>query len=253
MKKTIILSLSFLVSCFVLNSCDPWEDDSYHEGGNGNGMLLKEVHTVNEEYEGLTTYAYNSEGRVTEIKVVGNILDQQTYTLATYQYPTENKLITNVKVYMMGTLFLDTTTTLEITSDTAATMVMEDSMFGTVTSEIIYSAPCGISSSVNNSDIGGTSTTTYTYFDSNCSYREYIDDNLEETVYRDGKNAPYFDPAALTMGLNNPGNITKTESSDGTIHNITYQYNELDYPISASHTYTGGSGEADYTETFVYY
>ncbi len=31
MKKTFIFSLSILFSCFVLNSCDPWEDDSYHE------------------------------------------------------------------------------------------------------------------------------------------------------------------------------------------------------------------------------
>lgn len=256
MKKIFILSFSVLFSCFILNSCDPWEDDSYHEGGvNTPTMLLKEIKTTSEiGVEGLTTYTYDSNSRLSEANSYSDITNMQTYTKVTYQYVSGTQTIVEGKYYQDGTITGTMTTTINVDGNTA-NVEIENSMTGNITTQMTFSEPCGVDEAIMTLEFMGDeieNVNTYEYFDSNCSYRQLVDGNLDVTVYKDDKNFPLIDPQANIMGISTHNDI-KIENVNGIVETITYTYNELDYPIQAVHTFSEGSGQVGYTEEFIYY
>lgn len=259
MRNKIALGLTVVFSAFVFQSCDPWEDESYHPTGGGSDgpeveMLLKEVKTQTGSFEGLSTYTYDGQNRLTKIISHSDITDQGSYAEITYQYPTEGKVKFVSKGYLGGELITTTSAEFEIETQTTAKLSIQDGIIGEMTSQITYSAPCGISNMVTTLNIEGspTSTTSYTFNDANCSYTENIDGEWSETVFRDDKFSPYMDPMAILMGVISH-NTLKVEESDGAVETISYLYNENGFPTSATHTFNEISGEDNYTKTFVYY
>jgi hypothetical protein len=260
MRKSLLLSLSFLATCFALNSCDPWEDDSYHEGGpGGSGNLLKEVHTTTNGAEGLATYTYDENGRLTGGYSYASILDMETYNQITQSYPSETTIHTVSQSYMSGTLISTSTIDSELNGDVInITMEMEageETM--TSTSEITFSTPCGAQQNTTVVNMPGfpdpiESVSTYEYTDGNCSYIESVNGDVSQTVTMDDKFSPFTTPESIAMGIT-PHNPVKIENADGTIETITYTYNEDNYPVTATHTFNEESGQADYTEEFIYY
>jgi len=261
MKKTFILGLSILFGCFALNSCDPWEDDSYHEGGSGNGTLLKEVHTAYpDSSEGLATYMYDAEGRLTEGYAYANILDMETYSHTVQTYSGDTNIHTVSQSYMAGSVFSTTTIDSQLNGNTinmTMEMVAGEQTISS-TSEITFSLPCGVDENHTTVVMPGfpdpiESISTYEFTDANCSYKEYVNGDLSSTVTMDDKFSPYTTPQSIAMGTA-PHNPVKIEDAvDGTIETIVYTYNENDYPTQAVHTFNEESGQTGYTETFTYY
>lgn len=257
--KKIVFGLA-VAAGLGLNSCEPWEDESYHPGGNnGNGMLLKEVKTVSAGVEGLATYTYDAENRFKEGFSYANILDMETYSHITQSYSGDSNTHTVAKTYMSGTLFTTSTIDTELNGN-LITMNMEMEFGGetiTSVSEITFSQPCGVQQNHTTTNMPEfpdpiESVSTYQYTDSNCSFKEFVDGELSSTVTMDDKFSPFTTPESIAMGVVQH-NAVKIENADGTIETITYTYNEQNYPIQAVHTFNEGSGQADYTETFVYY
>ena len=259
MRKSLLLSLSFLATCFALNSCDPWEDDSYHEGGpGGTGNLLKEVHTTTDGVEGLATYTYDENGRMTGVSAYSNILDMESYTQIVQTYPNESTIHTVAETFAMGTVFSTTTIHTTVSGNTI-TMDSESEMMDQVITQnsvMTFSAPCGVQE--NNMTITMPemdpveAVITYNYTDGNCSYIESTNGDVTTTVTMDDKFSPFTTPESIAMGVT-PHNPVKVESADGTIETITYTYNEDNYPVTAVHTFNEESGQSGYTEEFIYY
>src|SRR5690606_12092262 len=237
--RKLLQSGSFLIAgIFLFTSCEAWEDESYHEGGDSfePALLVKEVRTTSEDSdaEGLIKYAYDTQNRVTEILTYGDLLEMDTYVQTTFQYPSATKTIMISKTYVEEALMFTLTTTIDVINSTTANVTVQNNLTGDISSVITYSAPCGTATAENTIEFMGeefTSTTTYDYTDANCSYKEFIDGELEETVTKDDKFSPYLDPQALALGITAQHNITKVVNAvEGTTHNIVYTYNEMDYP-----------------------
>lgn len=264
MKKSLILSLSLLISCLAFNSCDPWEDDSYHEGGpGGGGMLLKEVHTTYPDgSEGLATYTYDNQSRMKEVYVYANILDMETYSHTVNTYASNTNYTSVSNTYTGGVVQMTNTINALISGNTAnITIQTEYEVDGetisiNATNQLTFSAPCGTSENVMTIEMPEMptqqTTITYEYTDANCSHKEFQDGELTSTVTNDDKYSPYNTPEAYAMGIVGH-NYIKAESTDGTVETVTYTYNENDYPTQAVHSFSEGSGQTGYTETFTYY
>lgn len=259
------MALAVVVSAFSFQSCDPWEDESYH-GPNGDGggpqtvMYVKEIKKIMPSpnggmVEGVEEYTYDGQNRLS--KVVGHldIVEVNSYTEAVYQYPSADVTKVITKSYLNSELQATNTITTTTLSSTTGHVLVESDAMDDINMDLTFALPCGITKNVMTMIYGGqpiTSTTTYEYTDGNCSYTEKVDGEWTETVFRDNKFSPHADPLAIAMGIVLHNN-TKVEESDGTIETISYQYNENDYPTNASHTFNVGEGQANYTETFTYY
>lgn len=260
MRNKIALGLTVVFSAFVFQSCDPWEDESYHPTGGGTDgpevvMLLKEVKTVFNGAESLSTYTYDGQNRLSKILSYMDIQTMNTYTETVYQYPSNDHTIIVAKSHMNGELVSTSQVDMKILTSTTAQMTMTGGEFGDIITDITFSSPCGISKMITNMEFMGTpitSTTIHTYNDANCSYTEKVDGEWTQTVFNDDKYSPYSDPQAIAMGIVSHNPI-KVEEADGTIEIIAYQYNENGYPTSAAHTFNQGGEQANYTETFTYY
>ena len=257
--KKIVLGLTVLAG-LVLNSCEPWEDESYHPGGmTGDGMLLKEVKTTSNGAEGLTTYTYDNENRVKEIYHYSDILDMETYahTVNTYSGDTGYTSVTNT---LQGGIIETTTTVTAQLNGNLLNLEMEMETGGevmmTMTNEMTFTAPCGVTQNLVNLIAEGMPPMeiliTYQYTDENCSYKEFQNGDLTNTVTNDDKFSPYTTPEAMAMGIVQH-NYIKMEGADGTIENVAYTYNENGYPTKAIHTFSGTSEETNFTEEFFYY
>lgn len=259
MKKILMLGCLLLSTSFFL-SCEAWEDESYHPGGNtGDGMLLKEVKTTTNGGEAQTTYTYDAENRVKEIYHYSNILDMESYahTVNTYSGDTNYTSVTNT--HQGGVIESTTTVTAQINGN-LLNLEMEMEVGGevmmTMTNEMTFTAPCGVTENLMNLIAEGMPPMevliTYQYTDANCSYKEFQNGDLTNTVTNDDKFSPYTTPEAMAMGIVQH-NYIKMEGADGTIENVTYTYNENGYPTKAVHTFSGTSEETNFTEEFFYY
>lgn len=260
MKKIFGVFMAIAIGSFSLNSCDPWEDENNNpsDGGGPDGpgmvMLLKKSTMVSSN--GVTseyTYTYDGQNRLSNIKNIMNIQDATTYSEAVYQYPSDGVVKLTAKSYSAGQLQSTSTTTLQIISSTSATMTIVSDIVGDISSEITYSAPCGITKMITNWD-GFNQTSTKEYFDEKCSFKEFIDGELKSTTFNDNKNYPIFDPLTVAMGITNHNPI-KIEETDGTSEVISYLYNDANYPTKATHTFSNedpDQGIMNYTETFEY-
>lgn len=245
---------------FTLNSCDPWEDENNNPGdgggpdGPGVVMLIKKSTIVSSNgVTGENTYTYDGQNRLSVIKSIQNIDDATTYSQSNYQYPSEGVVQLTAKSFVSGQQIASNTTTLQILSATSATMTMVDDVIGELSVEITYSAPCGVTKSVTTWG-EFTQTATQEYFDEKCSFKQFLEGELQSTTFNDNKNYPIFDPLSVAMGLVNHNPI-KVEEADGTNEVITYQYNDADYPTQAVHTFSQEDPDQDilnYTETFEY-
>jgi hypothetical protein len=262
MKKTLFLGFALLTGSLFLHSCDPWEDDSYHEGGNNNGgagtLLLKEVKTTTANAEGLTTYIYDANNRVKEVKNITDILDMQSYSLTTTTYTGNNISNSVTKQYMGGNLTMTTNMVTTVNGNNSATvieMIVDGEVTMTINYDANFSLPCGmVTSNVSMTGMGLPPTNyvlSHQYTDANCSYKEFIDGTLSTTVTMDDKFSPYTNPESYSTGVY-PHNATRIEDADGTIETITYTYNAENYPTKAVHTFTNSESQ-NYTEEFFYY
>lgn len=262
MKNKLIFAFTIIVSSLGLNSCEAWEDESYHPGGENNpetpALLLKEVKTTTEDsnVEGVIKYNYDSQSRLTEILVYGDLMQMETYNQTTFQYPSPTKNIMISKTFVGNSLMLTITSTVDVVNATTANVTIQNELTGDISSVVTLATPCGTVSATNTMEFMGqefTSVTTYEYTDANCSYKEYIDGVLEETVTKDNKFSPYVDPQAYTLGMTGQHNITKVVNHfEESTHNIVYTYNELNFPTKAVHTFEG-TDNVNYTEEFIYY
>lgn len=254
MKKRILWTMVVLFSGFLLNSCDPWED----ENGDGPdvpdaGLLLQKTTIVSSNgITGETIYTYDSQNRISTIKTINNVQDVTTYSEVTYQYLSSSNITLTTKSYQNGQLISTTTSNLNVLSSSTATLTMSSEL-GEISIAITYSTPCGITEAITT--FGNfTQTSTYEYFDNKCSYKEFIDGELQSTTFNDDKFNPIHDPIAIAMGLVSH-NIIKVEEVDGINEVISYQYNSDDYPTEAVHTFSNedpDQGILNYTETFEY-
>ena len=249
------------MSCLALNSCDPWEDDSYHEGGGSNGTLLKEVHTTSAGVEGLATYTYDANGRMIGVIAYADILDMESYSQTIQTYTGDTNVHSVTKSYLAGVLTTTTTVNSQVNGNLVnMTMSMDDGSGQTIdsTMEITFELPCGVQQNAMSTTMPGfpdpiESLTTYEYTDVNCSSKEYVNGDLSTTTTMDGKISPFSTPESIAMGVTSHNPVKIENAADGSVETITYTYNEQDYPIKAVHTFSQGSGQADYTEEFTYY
>jgi len=253
------------MSCFVLNSCDPWEDDSYHEGGpTGGGMLLKEVHTTYPDgSEGLATYTYDDQNRVKEVYAYANILDTETYSQTVNTYTSNTNITSVTNSYTAGVVQMTNTMTTQVSGNTATVNMVTEYEVGGETiqintnSQLTFSAPCGTSENIMTIEMpempSQQTTITYEYTDANCSHKEFQDEQLTSTVTNDDKYSPYTTPDAFAMGIVGHNPVKIEDAMEGTVETIVYTYNENNYPTQAVHTFNEESGQTGYTETFVYY
>lgn len=260
--RKLLQSGTYLILCTLLfTSCEPWEDESYHPGGNNNGggLLLKEVKTTTNGLEGKATYTYDTNNRVKEVFAYADILDMQTYSHTVNTYSGEANVVSVTTMYVAGVAQIVTTVTGQINGNIfnmEITMAMGGEVMTTMTNEITFSAPCGITQNSVNTVMMGMppieTLITYQYTDANCSFKEFQDGVLTTTVTNDDKFSPYTTPENYSMGII-AHNAVKYESTDGSIQNVAYTYNEDNYPIKAVHTFSGTSTEQNYTEEFTYY
>lgn len=260
MRRNFVLGMAVIFSLFSVSSCDPWEDE-FNGGGGGDSpddpevtMLLKEIKLMTGETEGKVTYSFDGQQRLTQTVEYEDVTDQTTYVESNYSYPAEGKISFSEKHYQAGELVATNTMEFEILGPNSAHAVIQSEITGEVTSEITYSAPCGISQIVNTLMIEGepqTTTQTFEYFDEKCSSMEYLDGEWDETIFNDDKFSPKADPFKKAMGVTERNPI-KFESPGNDVETITYQYNENGYPVSAMHTFSPESGGENYTETFIY-
>lgn len=261
MKNKVFYLLLSGLCLLSLSSCDPWEDDNNNDGGGDNpptaGNLLKEIHTVSNGVEGKATYTYDSENRVKTVTSYDDISNNQSYSLTTNNY-NGNTIETITETYIDGALY-STATGTSTTNGNTINVEMETVSNGevmlTLESEILFELPCGVQQNSITTELFGSPITfvmTYDYTDANCSYKEYTEGQLTQTVTNDDKNNPQTTPESIAMGvvMHNPILVV---TPDGTTETITYTYNEDDYPTEAIHTYNQGSGQQDYTQTFTYY
>lgn len=259
MKNCLITIFVFTI--FIgFQSCDPWEDESYHPGGpGGNGntpaLLLKEIKTTHlSGMNSLSTYSYDSESRISMVKSFPDVADTESYSLLTYQYPSDSQVIINAKTYQLGDLFATMNTTININGNTVQ-MEIENNLTGNISTTLTLESPCGVQKAIMSMEILGQpveSINTYEYFDANCSYKHKIDGNLNETIYKDDKNFPLVDPQTNFMGIEAHNDI-KIENANGEIETITYTYNDLDFPTKAIHSFSGASSQEGFTEEFIYF
>jgi hypothetical protein len=262
MKKTLFLGFALLTGSLFLHSCDPWEDDSYHEGGNNNGgagtLLLKEVKITTGNVEGLTTYTYDSNNRVKEVKNITDILDMQSYSLSTTTYTGNNVTNTVTQQYMGGTLMMTSNMVTTVNGNNAVTTIetiVDGQVMMNMSYDMNFSLPCGMVTS--NVSMTGPEfppmnyVISHQYTDANCSYKEFIDGTLSTTVTMDDKYSPYTNPESYSTGVY-PHNATRIEEADGSVETITYTYNAENYPTKAVHTFTNSESQ-NYTEEFFYY
>lgn len=259
MKKFSVLAL--LTMGMVFTSCDPWEDENnFNEPSGPVGpdqiMLLKEVKRVSEMSEGKQTYTYDSSGRL--IKSIGytNIADITSYSEANYTY-TQNGVNLVVKTYM-NNVPMQTMTTSMVVNGNQATLELISQMGGmdmSMSSIINFSAPCGENSIVTTSSIPDLppmeTTSTYDYFDNNCSYKLTEDGVLSETVYNDDKFSPYADVNSIAFNIIRHNPVKIINHVEDITENISYEYNSNGYPTKATHTFS--NNEIDYIEYFTYY
>lgn len=268
MKKILITGIAIMIAGFSLNSCNDWEDENGPSDGGGivEGpdvlMLLKEAKTnFANGTEGLSVYTYDTNNRVSKVIHHNDIEEQDSYSEVNYTYSGQNNVTSVAKTYGMGELIATTTITMTVNGD-QATMVTVIDAEGTdpITTnyDITFSTPCGVDEILSSFEIPGfpeiSTTTTFTYTDGNCSFEQYDDGELSQTVTNDNKFSPLMDEISYSMGIIKRNPLKIIDHFENITENVVYTYNENDYPVTASHTFTGTPGaEIDYTETFVYY
>lgn len=264
MKKRFFLGLALLTGGLLLNSCDPWEDESYHPGdnngggGQGEGLLLKEIKRTGGGIESVTTFTYDSNNRIQSLHAVMTTMGEEQITEGTYTYSGQYNS-TVVLNQLVGNQIVSTTTIHTTVNGNTVNKVTEIESQGqtisTSTHQISFSAPCGIQSNTVSETTQGNPPTnyvlTYEYLDSNCSVKEFRDGVLTVTITKDDKLNPLTTPENYAMGIN-LHNATKYEYADGTVENITYTYNSSNYPTKAVHSFPDAP-QNNYTEEFTYY
>lgn len=261
MRKFSVLAL--LATSLVFTSCDPWEDENNFNNPSepitpDQIMYLKEVKSVFATAESKQTYTYDSNNRLTKVIGYLDVSDTSSYTEGDYIYVQNGVTLTN-KTYMNNQLMQTSTSTLTINGN-QGNLNMESQMNGenmTMNSVITFSMPCGESSMVTTSNMPGfppfENTSTYDYFDQNCSYKLTENGVLSETVYMDDKFNPHTDITSIGFNLVKHNPVKIIDHTEGITENISYEYNSNGYPTKAVHTFSSNQNELDYTEYFTYY
>lgn len=256
MKKFTYI-LSSLAIALTFNSCEAWEDESYHPGENsGSIMLLKELKT---EYESgvisVSQYTYDSSDRLAKIVILNDNTVTDTYTEAIYTYP--NALTTKVatKTYTNSELTYDMVT--EVTVDgNSYTMVSTQNGDPLMNLSGNTMTPCGVQSLEGTFGEDMSYSESYQYIDGNCSYKHTVNGTLSTTVMKDNKRNPQYDQALLSSeGYVSHNILSEHDHAENTITEYAYTYNENNYPEKAVVTIKDESGQIvmTYTQTFIYY
>lgn len=261
--KKIIVGLLLIFPLFILNSCNDWEDESYHPGGSDGPeviMLLKE--STQNYANGITgkyQYTYDSENRLSKILIHMDTSITDSYSEATYSYSGNTHVDLVVTTYMFGMEVSKANFSSDISGNTQTTNIehfQDGESIGTMISVATFSAPCGITENTVTTNFPGfppmQSTATYEYTDSNCSYKEMVDGTLATIVTNDDKFSPIITGVEdFIPGYVRHNPIKIENQAENIVETITYTYNENDYPETASHTFSDEG--MNYTETFTYY
>lgn len=262
-------ALIAIFMCFI--ACDPWEDEqdllinveNPEDPSDSSdpstpptaSMLLKMKKYTYEDNVEWEEYTYDDQKRLIKVHSYGEENPDLHYAEIIYEYVSASKVTSVASVYVNGNLLSKVTNSYEHIDDATLKIITESDITGVINSTATYSPPCGIHTMENVANFMGTPTTsvtTYEFTDDNCSYKEFVDGEWEETVTKDNKKSPEYDLFAAFMNLKKH-NILKVESEDGSIQTTIYQYNEEGYPTQASHTFNEEAMEDPYTVTYTYY
>lgn len=256
MKKFTYI-LSSLAIALTFNSCEAWEDESYHPGENsGPTMLLKELRT--EYTNGITSvsqYTYDSSDRLAKILIYSDLSSTDNYTEATYTYPNALTIKVETKTYINSELTYDMVaeSTIDGNSYTMVSTQNGDPLMNVSGNTM---TPCGLQSLEGTFGEDMSYSESYQYIDDNCSFKHTVNGTLSTTVMKDNKRNPQYDQALLSSsGYVSHNIVSEHDHVENTITEYAYTYNENNYPEKAVVTIKDESGQIvmTYTQTFIYY